>query len=77
VGDGGGEDSGDESSGGGDNTVLEWLEACSWLGVGEVGSRDLSRMDKGIRFITGVGMSAGGSGESDDGGDGEAGLGDL
>ena len=77
MGDGGGEDGGDESGGSGDNTVLEWLEACSWLGISKVRSRDLSCMDKGICFITGVGMSAGGSGESDDGGDGKAGLGDL
>ena len=80
VGGGGSEDGGDESGGGeggsGNNTVLERLEACSWLGVGEVGSRDLRRIDKGIRFVTGVGVSAGGSGESDDGGDGETGLGE-
>ncbi len=53
MGDGGSEDGGDESDGGGDNTVLERLEACSWLGVGEVGSRDLRRIDKGIRFVIG------------------------
>jgi hypothetical protein len=48
-----------------------------WLSVDEIGSKDLRGMDKGIRFVTGVVMSAGGSGESDDGNDGATGLGEL
>ena len=77
MGDGGSKDGGDEGGGGGDNTVLERLEACGWLGIGEVGSRDLRHMDKGNRFVVGVGVSAGGSGESDGSSDDEAGLGEL
>ena len=37
----------------------------------------MRRMDKGIHFVTGVGVSVGGSGESDDGGNGETGLEEL
>ncbi len=47
------------------------------LGEGEVGIWDSRRINKGVRFVTGMGVSAGGSGESDDGGDGETGLGGL
>ena len=72
IGEGGGV--GGESGGGDDRSGLE---ACGWLGVREVGSKDLRRMDRGVRFVTGVGVSEGGSGESDDGGDGETGLGGL
>jgi len=65
---------GGESSGGDDGSGLG---ACGWLGVREVGSKDLRCMDRGIHFITGVGVSEGGSYESDDGGDGKTGLGGL
>jgi len=51
------------------------LEACGWLGICEVGSKDLRCIDKGVHFVTGMGVSAGRSGESDDGGDGKTGLG--
>ena len=47
------------------------------LGKGEVGIWDLRRIDRGVHFVTGMGMSAGGSGESNNGGDGETGLGGL
>jgi len=47
-----GEGSGVEG-GDGDGAELGRLEAGSWLGVGEVGSRDLRRMAKGIRFAAG------------------------
>jgi len=57
VDEGGGGDSSSGSEGdggngrsGGDDTELGWLEAGSWLGVSKVGSRDLRRMAKGIRF---------------------------
>jgi len=72
IGEGGGV--GGESSGGDDGSGLG---ACGWLGVREVGSKDLRRMDRGVRFVTGVGVSEGGSCESDDGGDGKTGLGGL
>jgi len=60
-------------SGGGDNESR--LEVCDWLGVRKVGNKDLRRVDRGIRFVAGMGVSEGGGGESDDGGDGETGLG--
>jgi len=65
---------GSESGGGDDGSGLE---ACGWLDICEVGSKDLRRMDRGVHFVTGVGVLEGGSGESDDGGDGETGLGGL
>jgi len=65
---------GSESGGSDDGSGLE---ACGWLGVREVGSKDLRRMDRGVRFVTGVGVSEGRGGESDEGGDGKTGLGVL
>ena len=72
IGEGGG--IGSESSGGNDRSGLE---ACGWLGIHKVGSKDLRHMDRGVRFVTGVGMSEGRSSESDDGSNGETGLGGL
>jgi len=50
---------------------------CSGLDEGDAGSRDSRHIDKGVRFVTGMGTSVGGSGESDDGGDGKTRLGRL
>ena len=58
-------------------TELEWFRACGGLDEGDAGSRDSRCIDKGVRFVTGMGASAGRNGESDDGGDGETGLGGL
>ena len=60
---------------GGDSSELGRLEAGGWLGVGEVGSRDLRRMAKGIRFAAGQ-LWVGDGGEvwrTGDGGDAESG----
>ena len=65
---------GSESGSSGDGSGLG---AYGWLGVHKVGSKDLRCIDKGIRFVTGMGVSEGGGGESDDGGDGKTGLGVL
>jgi len=57
VGEGDGVEGGDcdDSNGrsGGDSAELGRLEAGGWLGIGGVGSRDLRRMAKGIRFAAG------------------------
>ena len=65
---------GSESSSSNDRSRLE---ACGWLGIHEVGSKDLRCIDKGVCFVTRMGVSAGRSGESNNGGDGETGLGVL
>ena len=46
VGKSGGDKGKDGSSGGGSGDG-------SWLGVSEVGNKDLRRVDRGIRFVTG------------------------
>ena len=77
IGEGGIGEGGGVGGGGGDDG--SGLDACGWLGVRgvTVGSKDLRRMDRGVRFVTGVGVSEGGSCESGDGGDGKTGLGGL
>ena len=56
-----GDGSGEGSVGG---TELGRLGAGGWLGVDEFGSKDLRRMDKGIRFAAGTqgGLDGGGGG---------------
>ena len=49
----GGDDDGGNGRSGGDGAELGRCEAGGWLGVGEVGSRDLRCMAKGIRFAAG------------------------
>ena len=60
---------GGDGSRGGDDAELGRLEAGGWLGIGEVGSKDLRRIDRGIRFVAGVGGRPGGEG----GGEGSVG----
>ena len=49
------EDKGDLGEDSVGTTELGLLGAGSWLGVGEVGNKDLRRVDKGTRFVTGMG----------------------
>jgi len=49
----GGNCDGSNGRSGGNSAELGWLEAGGWLGIGKIGSRDLRRMAKGIRFAAG------------------------
>jgi len=55
---GGGEGGGVGGESGGSGDDGSGLEACGWLGIREVGSKDLRHIDKGVRFVTGMGVSA-------------------
>ena len=65
---------GGESSSGDDGSGLD---ACGWLGICKVGSKDLRCMDRGVHFITRVGMSEGRSSKSNNGSNGKTRLGGL